>query len=171
MLGVFLLIAGHDTTTTVIATSIATLLRNPDQLELWRQKPELTKSAIEELVRYNTPGDGSFARIALEDVELSGTTIPGGSAVIAPMSSANRDALVFEDPDTLDITRDASRHVGFGHGPHFCIGSALAKLEMEVALSALFERFPGLRLAVPPEQLRWRHFAALGGLYELPVSW
>ncbi|MEV0480524.1 cytochrome P450 [Streptomyces sp. NPDC050508] len=171
MLGVFLLIAGHDTTTTVISTSIVTLLRNPDQLRLWRENPGLTGSAVEELLRYNTPGDGSFARIATEDVELSGTRIPAGSAVIAPMSSANRDETVFKDPDRFDITRDASAHVGFGHGPHFCIGSALARLELEVALDTLFTRLPGLRLDVAPDALRWRHFAALGGLHELPVTW
>ncbi|WP_328914614.1 MULTISPECIES: cytochrome P450 [unclassified Streptomyces] len=171
MLGVFLLIAGHDTTTTVIATSIVTLLRNPEQLRLWREKPQLTDAAVDELIRYNTPGDGSFARIALEDVELSGTTVPAGSAVIAPMSSANRDPSVFADPDTFDITRDASAHVGFGYGPHFCIGHALARLEMKIALDALFTRLPDLRLAVAPEELRWRQFAALGGLHELPVTW
>jgi nocardicin N-oxygenase len=171
LLGVFLLIAGHDTTTTVLATSIATLLRDPAQLRRWRSRPDLAASAIEELLRYNTPGDGSFARLALEDVELSGTVIPAGSAVIAPISAANRDARAFARPDDLDLSRDASGHVAFGHGPHFCLGSALARLELEVALAALFDRLPGLRLAVDPAGLRWRQFAALGGLRELPVTW
>jgi nocardicin N-oxygenase len=147
------------------------LLRNPDQLQQLRDDPSLMDQAVEEIIRLVTPGDGTFIRIALEDVELSGTTIPANSAVIAPISSANRDADVFEDPDALNIHRTDNKHIGFSHGTHFCAGSALARAEVQIAMKSLFARFPTLRLAVDPEDLRWRKTAALGGYEEIPVTW
>ncbi|KRV46517.1 hypothetical protein AQ490_11535 [Wenjunlia vitaminophila] len=169
--GVMLLIAGHDTTVTVTGGGAIMLMTHPDQMALIKEDPTRLNPAIEEIIRMVTPGDGTFIRITLEDVELSGTTIPAGSAVIAPISSANRDAEVFQDPDTMDILREDNKHIGFAHGTHFCVGSALARAELQIGLGMLFERFPGLRLAVPAEELRWRSTAALGGYEEIPVTW
>lgn len=170
-LGVILLLAGHDTTITAIGGGMITLLRNPEQLAELRREPSLIPQAVEELLRLNEPGDGSFLRIATSDVDLNGTTIPAGSAVIASISTANRDPSVFDQPHRLDIHRNASPHIAFGHGPHFCIGSALARAEMQIALTGLLARFPGLELAVPFENLRWRSHAHLGGIEEVPVRW
>ncbi|WP_188113942.1 cytochrome P450 [Streptomyces apricus] len=169
--GVMFLLAGHDTTVTVTGGGAVLLLRNPDQLALVREDPALMDAAVEEIIRLVTPGDGTFIRITLEEVELSGTAIPPNSAVIAPISSANRDARVFENPDALDVHRTDNKHIGFAHGTHFCAGSALARAEVQIAMKSLFSRFPTLRLAVDPEELRWRQTAALGGYEEIPVTW
>ncbi|GGO90708.1 cytochrome P450 [Wenjunlia tyrosinilytica] len=169
--GVMLLLAGHDTTVTVTGGGAVMLMTHPDQLALVREDPALLNPAIEEIIRLVTPGDGTFIRITLEDVELGGTVVPSGSAVIAPISSANRDASVFRDPDTMDILRDDNKHIGFAYGTHFCVGSALARAELQIGLRTLFERFPGLHLTVPPQELRWRMTAALGGYEEIPVAW
>lgn len=169
--GVMFLLAGHDTTVTVTGGGAVLLLRNPDQLALIQQDMSLMDQACEEIIRLVTPGDGTFIRITLEDVELSGTTIPANSAVIAPISSANRDGSVFEDPDTFDVHRKDNKHIGFAYGTHFCAGSALARAEVQIAMKSLFTRFPTLRLNVDPEELRWRMTAALGGYEEIPVIW
>ncbi|MEV6650762.1 cytochrome P450 [Streptomyces sp. NPDC051219] len=170
-LGVVLLLAGHDTTVTVLGGSVVTLLRHPDQLEKLRADPSLYAGAIEELVRLNEPGDGSFVRIATSDVEIGGRTIPAGGAVIASISSANRDSRVFDDPDGFHPQRPENPHIAFGHGPHFCIGSQLARAELEIGLRSLFERFPTLQLTVAPQELRWKDYAALGGWERVPVTW
>lgn len=170
-LGVILLLAGHDTTVTAIGGGVVTLLRNPGQLAELRRDPSLIPQAVEELLRLNEPGDGSFLRIATSDVDLDGGTIPAGSAVIASISTANRDPSVFDQPHRLDIHRNASPHIAFGHGTHFCVGSSLARAEMQIALAGLLERFPDLELAVPFESLRWRSYAHLGGIEEVPVRW
>ncbi|MEU2506632.1 cytochrome P450 [Streptomyces sp. NPDC007863] len=170
-LGVILVLAGHDTTVTAMNGGTVLLLEHPDQLEAFRSGPEAVRSAVEEIVRMATPGDGIFMRVTLEDVELSGTVVPAGSGVIAPISAANRDPSVFEDPDSFDIGRVANPHIGFAVGTHFCAGSALARAELEIGLEALFRRFPSLRLAVDAKELSWRHYSHLGGFEELPVTW
>jgi nocardicin N-oxygenase len=170
-LGALLLLAGHDTTVTVLGGAVVSLLRNPDQLDLLRDKPELFPAAVEELIRMNEPGDGSFLRIALADMRLGDTVIPAGDAVIASISSADRDGSAFKDPDRLDIRREDNPHIGFGHGPHFCLGAGLARAELEIGLRTLIERLPTLRLAIEPDELRWKHYAHLGGFEELPVTW
>lgn len=170
-LAVILLLAGHDTTVTSFGGSVVTLLKHPEQLRELSENPDLWPQAIEELVRLNTPGDGSFIRITLEDVELSDTVIPKGTAVLAPISAADRDPEVFAEPDAFDIKRDHNPHIGFGYGTHFCVGSALARAELHIALSSLFSRIPTLQLAIEPSQLQWRQFAALGGYDAIPVTW
>ena len=170
-LGVLLLLAGHDTTVTVMSGSVATLVRNPEQLALLRNNLNLLPAALEELIRLNTPGDGSFIRIATTDVTLSDVLIPAGSAVIAPISAGDRDGSVFTDPDKCDLLRAENPHIGFGYGTHFCIGSILARAELEIGLRGLISRFPTLRLAVRPEDLQWKLFAALGGWQTFPVTW
>ncbi|WP_173311570.1 HAD-IB family hydrolase [Streptomyces fulvorobeus] len=161
-LGTLVLIAGHDTTVTVLCGGTATLLGNPDQLALLRANPALFPDAVEEVVRLNGPGGGTAIRITTSDVNLGGTVIPEGSAVLASVGTASRDPEVYPEPDRYLIQRENRTQVAFGHGPHFCIGAGLARVELAIGMRALFDRFPLLRLAVPPEQLRWKDFAALG---------
>jgi len=170
-LGVILLLAGHDTTVTALGGGVITLLRNPEALAELRSDPALVPRAIDEILRLNEPGDGSFLRIATEDVELRGGRVAAGSAVVASISTADRDPSVFPDPERFDIHRESNPHIAFGFGTHFCVGSSLARVELESALGALLPRFPDLGLAVPFEDLRWRSYAHLGGIEELPVRW
>ena len=104
-------------------------------------------------------------------MQLGEVTVPAGSAVVASISTADRDPSVFPDPDRPDLHRPSNPHVGFGYGTHFCVGSALAKVEISLALTGLFDRFPDLRLARPYESLEWRSYAHLGGIEEVPVTW
>jgi len=164
-----LLVAGHETTVNLIASGTLALLQHPDQLELLRTNPSLTKTEIEELLRYTSPLETATERYAREDVTIAGVTIPRGSLVLAAVASANRDARQFENPDRLDITRGNNRHLAFGHGPHFCLGAPLARLEDQIAIPALIRRLPRLRLAIPAERLRWRATPILRGLEALPV--
>jgi len=165
-----LLAAGHETTATQIPNFVYVLLSHPDQLALLRSRPELLPSAVEELMRW-VPLTLSLPvpRWALEDIELSGGTVKAGEPVFAQMSAANRDPGVFQDPQRLDITRRPNPHVGFGHGIHHCLGAQLARLELQVAISVLFERLPDLELAVADTDLKWRTGHALRGLLALPV--
>ena len=165
------LVAGHDPMVSLIGKSVVALLANPDQLKLLREDPLVVTTAVEELLRHDPPGDGGQFRITLEDVELSGVTIPAGSAVLACIPVANRDPRVYEDPDELDLTRTSNPHLSLGHGPHFCMGAALARAEMQLLLPALLRRFPGLRLAVPATELRWQHGMRLAGYTEIPLTW
>jgi cytochrome P450 PksS len=164
-----LLVAGHETTVNLIASGTLALLQHPDQLERLRENPSLTRTATEELLRYTNPLETATERYAREDVTIAGVTIPRGSLVLAAVASANRDATQFEDPERLDITRANNRHLAFGHGPHFCLGAPLARLEGQIAIPALIRRLPKLRLAVPAERLRWRATPILRGLEALPV--
>jgi cytochrome P450 len=164
-----LLIAGHETTVNLIASGTLVLLQHPDQLDLLRSNPSLARTAIEELLRYANPLETATERYAREDVTIAGVTIPRGSLVLAAVASANRDATQFENPDRLDITRANNRHLAFGHGPHFCLGAPLARLEGQIAIPMLIRRLPKLRLAVPAARLRWRATPILRGLEALPV--
>jgi cytochrome P450 len=161
-----LLIAGHETTQNLIANGLWALLRHPDQLARLRDDPALVPAGVEELLRYDSPVQ--FAtRVALTDVEIDGVVVPRGARVMILLGAANRDPARFADPDALDVARADAGHLAFGHGPHFCLGNALARLEAEVALGALV-RLPGLRLAdgAPPA---YRDTAMLRGLRELRV--
>ena len=166
-----LIIAGHDTTTSLIGNATVALLRNPDQLAAVGADPSLLPAAIEELLRYDAPVPHSTFRYARAPVELGGVTIPAGAQVIVCLASANRDARHFSEPDVLDVDRPDVRHLGFGHGIHFCLGAGLARTEGQFALASLVRRFPQLRLAVPIEDLHWGHGdgLVLRGLSELPV--
>jgi cytochrome P450 PksS len=164
-----LLLAGHETTANLIGNGVLALLENPDQLVLLRAQPELIDSAVEELLRFTSPVMCGAPRIALEDVELAGVTIPAGSQVLAMLASANRDGAKFADPDRLDIRREPNRHIAFGLGIHFCLGTQLARLEAKLALGALIHRFPDMSLAVPRAQLEWKRTQSLRGLRALPL--
>ena len=170
-MSLILLSAGFDTTANMLALGTFALLQNPAQLAALRADPALTDNAVEELLRYLTIAK-TFMRTALEDVELGGQTIKAGTTVIMSLNTANRDPERFTDPHTLDIQRQDGGHLAFSHGIHQCLGQQLARVEMRVALPALLNRFPTLRLAVPAEQVALRpETADIYGVKSLPVTW
>ena len=165
-----LLVAGHETTVNLIASGMLALLEHPEQTERLRRDPSLVKPAVEELLRYTSPVEMATERYAREDAEIGGRRIPRGELILAVLGSANRDERHFEDPDVLDLARDPNRHLAFGRGGvHHCLGAPLARMEGQVALSALLRRFPGARLAMAPESLHWRRGLFLRGLEKLPL--
>ncbi|HEY2063100.1 MAG TPA: cytochrome P450 [Amycolatopsis sp.] len=164
-----LLVAGHETTVNLIANATLALLRAPEQLAKLRADPSLLPGAVEEFLRFDGPINIATIRFTKEPIEVGGTTIPEGEFVQVSLLAANRDAERFPDPDELDVTRPAGGHVAFGHGIHYCVGAPLARLEAEIALGGLLARFPDLRLAVEPDQLRYRNSTLVHGLQELPV--
>jgi cytochrome P450 len=170
---VFILIGGgYETTASLLANSLLVLHRHPDQLSLLRDKPNLIPAAVEELLRYVPIAWSAVERIALEEVELSGTRIPAGATVVPLTYSANRDAALTSDPDRLDLTRPArTPHLAFGHGIHRCIGAPLARIEMHTALATLLRRLPTLRPAAPEPQLTWKTGSLTIGPTALPVTW
>ena len=152
---VFLMIvAGYETTVQLITNGVLTLLQRPDQLEKLRNRPELIESAVEEILRYIGPIQGTKPAYALEDVTLHGVTIPKGSAVMPFLGAANHDPTVFENPEVFDIERFPNKHLGFGSGIHSCLGAPLARMETKIALTSLIKRNPNLRLAVNPSALK-----------------
>ena len=163
-----LYIAGHETTVNLIGNGTLALLRQRDQLELWRERPDLDDNAVEELLRFDPPVQMS-RRVTIDDYEVGGQVIPAGSFVIANLASANRDESVFgADAHRVRLDRDNARQqVAFGAGVHHCLGAALARLEGRVAMSRLIRRFPGLDLAAEPE---WNGRINLRGCARLPVS-
>ncbi|MFH8788946.1 cytochrome P450 [Streptomyces roseoverticillatus] len=170
--GVTLLVAGVETVVHEISGGVLALLRAPEQWERLRARPALLDSAVEELIRF-TPAavSGGTLRVALEDVELGGVVVRAGEAVLPAVISADRDPGVFPDPDRLDVTRRPNPHIGFGHGPHRCLGAQLARAELGIALGSLIARFPGLRLAVPVAELEWVLHGMQRGPKALPVRW
>jgi cytochrome P450 PksS len=165
-----LLIAGHETTVNLIGSGSLALLENPDQLRLLRQRPELNKNAIEELLRYVNPVEEATERYAREDISVHGVTIPKGQMVLAVLASANRDEHIFADPDRLDLARENNKHLAFGLGVHYCVGAPLARLEGQIAIQTLVERLPNLHLAAAQQALRWRPGLTVRGLEALPVA-
>ncbi|GAA1027985.1 MULTISPECIES: cytochrome P450 [Amycolatopsis] len=166
-----LLFAGYETTVARLDFGTVFLLTNPSQLAALRAEPNLITNAVEEIMRLSAPSTGVIPRYARADVDLDGVTIRAGELVLLGFDQANQDAGVFAEPERFDITRSPCPHVAFGHGRYGCIGSALARVELQSAFSKIFDRLPNLRLAVPPEELRIRDQALAGGLRELPVSW
>ncbi len=164
-----LMLAGHDTTSNLIASATLALLEHPEQAARLREDPSLTATAVEELLRFTTPVPCGAARITLEDVEVERTTIPKGSKVLGMIISANRDERIFERPDELDLGRDPNRHLTFAFGKHFCLGNQLARMEGQIAIRSLVQRFPNMRLAVPRDTLRYKPIQALRGLQSLPL--
>jgi cytochrome P450 len=162
-----LLVGGHETTVNLIGNGLLALLRNPGQLELFRSDEDVAVSAIEELLRYDSPVQYS-GRVAREDATLSGVTVRAGERLRGMIGAANRDPEVFAEPDVLDLTRSPNPHVAFGAGIHFCLGAQLARLEGRIALTALVRRLPGLRLAAAG--VRWRPAPVLRGLETFPVQ-
>lgn len=165
-----LLFAGHETSVNLIGNGVLALLDHPEQMAMLCGRPELMDGAVEELLRYTNPVEYGTMRFATEDVTIADVAIRRGDMVLALQASANRDETAFGDPDRFDITRNDKRHLALGFGLHYCLGASLARLETRVALNALLQRFPGMRLAVPRDAIRWRHAAGLRGVQRLPVD-
>jgi cytochrome P450 len=166
-----LMVAGHDTTASLIGNSVVALFRNPAQLAQLRADPTGIPVAVEEFLRFDAPVPHSTFRYAAEPVTLAGREIPAGAQVIICLAAANRDHGRYGDPESLDVDREAGRHLAFGHGIHHCLGAPLARIEGHIALGSLLGRFPDLSLAVPAEDLHWDHGdgLVLRGLSALPV--
>jgi cytochrome P450 len=161
-----LLVAGHETSTNLIGNGLLALLTHPAQLARLRHEPGLIVDAVEELLRFDSPVAHAVPRYATEDLEIGGVQIAAGSTVLLALGSANHDMTL---TDGLDVSRLPSRHLAFGHGPHYCLGAPLARLEGQVAFRTLLKRLPRLALAVPANSLRWRTSLTMRGLVELPV--
>ncbi|WP_405818110.1 cytochrome P450 [Streptomyces sp. NBC_01390] len=168
-LAVLLLIAGHETTTNFLGNAALALLQHPAELERLRSNPEDIPAALDELLRFDSPVSTATFRYTTEAVTLGGADIPAGVPVLVALGAANRDPERFPSPDQLNLDRDAAGHLAFGHGIHRCVGAPLAKAEADIALRAILTRFPRLRLAVPPDQLQWRHTRLVRGLTALPI--
>jgi cytochrome P450 len=168
-LAVLLLVAGHETTTNFIGNAALALLQHPDSLTQLKAEPALLGTALEELLRFDSPVGIATFRYSTEALTLGGTDIPAGVPVLIAPGAANRDPLRFPGPDRLDLNRGATGHLAFGHGVHRCLGAPLARAEGELALRAVLSRFPDIRLAHPAEQLEWRHTRLTRGLTSLPV--
>ncbi|MEV6440634.1 cytochrome P450 [Amycolatopsis sp. NPDC051716] len=165
-----LLLAGHETTANMLSLGTFALLRHPEQCAELRADAELLPGAVEELLRYLSVAD-IFFRYATEDLELGGETITKGSTVVVSLLAANHDPRRFENPDTLDIHRNARGLLSFGHGVHQCLGQQLARIEMRAGFEGLLRRFPALALAVPAEEVKLRTDMNIYGVHELPVTW
>jgi cytochrome P450 len=167
-----LIVAGHETTVSLIGNATLALLTHPEQQAALERDLSLLPRAVEELIRYDGPVERTLNRWAAVDVELRGKTIRRGDAVIVILGAADRDPERFDDPDRLDLAAEReTRLLAFGRGNHFCLGAPLARLEAEIALGTLLRRLPGLRLAVPEEELRWRPVPLFRSLVALPVAW
>ncbi|MDT7839751.1 cytochrome P450 family protein [Streptomyces justiciae] len=164
-----LLVAGHETTVNLISAVVHNLLTHPGQLQLLRSAPDLTDAAVEETLRHNAPVHTTAFRFAAEPLDLAGTPIAAGDAVLVSLAAASRDPLHFPGPDRFDITRRPQGHLGFGHGLHHCLGAPLARLEASVAVRLLLHRRPALALAIDPAELTWRTSTLVRGLAALPV--
>ncbi|OMB81606.1 cytochrome [Mycolicibacterium conceptionense] len=172
-LGTGLLIAGHETTANMIGIGILALLENPEQADFLRnaEDPKVIANAVEELMRYLSIIQTGQRRVALEDIEISGETIRAGDGVIIDLSPANWDAKAYPEPDKLDLSRDASQQLGFGYGRHQCVGQQLARAELQIVFHTLLRRIPTLRLAIPLDEVPFKHDRLAYGVYELPVTW
>ncbi|MFI6903982.1 cytochrome P450 [Nonomuraea sp. NPDC050394] len=167
-----LLFAGHETTVGRIDYGVLLLLERPDQLAELEADPSLAPAAVEEILRMAVPSLHGIPRWAREDVEYGGLTIRKGEAVLISTDAANRDERVFSDPDVFDLHRQpGDPHLGFGYGPRFCLGATLARVELEAVFSRLFQRFEGLRLAVPLRELEVNTGRLTQGFAKLPVTW
>lgn len=179
---ILLMVAGHETTVNLLGNGLYLLLHHREQLELLKRQPGLWPSAIEEMLRFESPVQMSTFRLATAPLEIAGATVDSGSAVTAVIGAANRDPEQFPEPDRFDITRTPNRHLAFGMGPHRCLGAALARTEARIGFARLFERLPNLALAFgsgkswlpwqrPQYTPKWRSNAITRGLTELRVAW
>jgi cytochrome P450 len=173
VLGRLLLVAGHETTSNMIALGTMALLLRPALLAEVRDSPDpaLVANAVDELLRWLTILHVGRRRVALDDIELAGKHIARGEGIIVSLDMANRDAAAFPDPGTLDIHRRARHHVAFSYGIHQCLGQPLARVELQVIYPMLFRRIPTLALAADPATLRFKHDNVVYGVHELPVTW
>jgi len=170
-LAAVLLFAGHETTVVRIDTGTLLLLAHPDQRDALLADAALLPTAVEEILRLSDTGGSGVPRYAKADLEVGGVRIRAGDAVIMNGGAGNHDERVFPDPERFDVARHPNPHLTFGHGPRFCIGAPLARIELQTVFSRLFQRFPTLRLSVPMDELAVRTELLTGGLSELPVTW
>ncbi|MFD3458005.1 cytochrome P450 [Streptomyces sp. NPDC058691] len=166
---ILLLLAGHETTVNLIGNGVRALLVHPDQMELLRTRPELLPSAIEEMLRYDAPLQNTLPYRTTEAIDVGGATLPEGAMIYVTLQAANRDDTQFPSSGMLDITREGSAHIAFGHGIHYCVGAPLARVEARIVFRTLLDRFPRLRPAVPVGSLTRRPSVIMNGLAELPV--
>lgn len=168
-----LLFGGYETTVARIGTSALLLLSDPEQWQALLADPSLIPGAVEETLRMSMPNphNGGMPRYAVTNFEIDGVTIRTGDFVLLNIIAANHDEAAFADPGRVDVTRDTAGSLTFGHGAHYCVGAALARMQLQVVLAQLVARFPAMRLAVDVEELRLRHDTLIGGLVELPVTW
>lgn len=165
-----LFVAGFETTLNALGNGMLHLLRDLDQWEALRQDRSLLPGAVEEFLRVESPLKHASFRCAAQDLTIDGVEIPAGDFVLLAIASANRDPQRFDHPHALDVRRPTDgSHLAFGHGIHHCLGAPLARVELRVAFGALLDAFPGMRLAVDPEELRWRTSTIIRGLHSLPV--
>ncbi|MER7686263.1 cytochrome P450 [Streptomyces sp. NPDC097610] len=170
-LAFLILFAGYENTVQLIGNAILGLLTHPDQLAALRANPERFPDAVEEFARHEGPALLAIRRFPVEDVTIGEVTVPAGETVLLSLAAANRDPARFPDPERLDLDRDASGHLALGRGIHYCVGAPLARLETEIAVSALLERLPDLALDTDPAELRWRPSLRARGLLALPVTY
>jgi cytochrome P450 len=172
-LGTGLLIAGHETTANMIGIGILALLENPEQAALLRDSddPKFIANAAEELMRYLSIIQNGQRRVATEDIEIGGETIKAGDGIIIDLAPANWDATAYPEPDKLDFTRDAGQQLGFGYGRHQCVGQQLARAELQIVFHTVLRRIPTMRLAIPLDEVPFKHDRLAYGVYELPVTW
>ncbi|MET8757752.1 cytochrome P450 [Lentzea sp. NPDC004782] len=170
-IGVLLLFAGHDTTMAMIGLSALTLLTHPEQRQYLTEHPDRVGPAVEELLRYLTIVQFGLGRVAKEDLEIGGRPIAKGDLVVVAMPAANRDPRTFDNPDVPDFDRKMTRHLAFGYGVHQCLGQNVARAELKTILPRLFERFPGLRLATPPEEVEMDTYGTNYGVRKMLVTW
>jgi cytochrome P450 len=165
--------AGHETTANMIALGTVALLEHPEVFQRLGRTDDQAAVAnvVEELMRYLTIVHSEVDRVATEDFTLGGQLIRAGDMVVMNLPAGNWDDEFAEDPETFDVERNTRGHLGFGYGVHQCIGQNLARVEMQVAFSTLARRLPGLRLAVPPDALKFKGEANIYGMKELPVTW
>jgi cytochrome P450 len=170
-LGMALLVAGYESSAHQITNMVYTLLRHPRHLDQLRARPELIPGAVEEMLRFIVLGNAVNPRIATADVQLGDVLVRAGEPVLCEGGSADRDETVFDHPDELDFGRQPNPHLAFGHGPHFCLGAQLARMELQVSLEEIVSRLPGLRFAVPETELSWHQDSVIHGLAACPVAW
>ncbi|MEV8539628.1 cytochrome P450 [Streptomyces sp. NPDC051572] len=171
--GRLLLVGGHETTANMIALGTLALLQNPEQLAELRDTddPKLLASAVEEMMRYLSIAHLAPRRFALEDIDMDGVMIRAGDGLALSIDAANRSPEEFPDPARLDLHRDARKHVGFGFGPHQCLGQPLARVELQIVYGTLYRRIPTLRLAIEPDQVDFKDEGIIYGVRSLPVAW
>ena len=172
-LGTGLLIAGHETTANMIGIGVLALLENPEQAALLRDSddPKFIANAAEELMRFLSIIQNGQRRVAVEDIEIGGETIRAGEGIIIDLAPANWDAAAYPNPDQLDFTRDASQELGFGYGRHQCVGQQLARAELQIVFQTLLRRVPTAKLAIPFDEVPFKHDRLAYGVYELPITW
>ncbi|MFF5212808.1 cytochrome P450 [Streptosporangium sp. NPDC000396] len=168
-LTLLLIVAGHETTATVLNKGVFMLLTEPDAYAALVADPSLVPVAVEEILRYCQPSDSALLRLATEDVSLPSGQVRKGEVVLPSVAAANLDPELFSDPGRFDILRQPNPHIGFGHGHHYCLGAGLARLELQAAIGTLVRRLPTLRLAGAPEDVPWRTAAIVRGPAELMV--